>query len=425
MNERFLHYLWQHKYFYGGNLHTTSREPIQIASQGTYNTDGGPDFLNAKVKIGEIEWAGNVEIHLKASDWFKHNHQENSAYNNIVLHVVYDADTEIKRSSGEIIPTFEMKGHFDESLYHRFYQMMESDNWIACENQITDIPRITFELWLERLLIERIEERTEHINRRLEQNNFNWEQSFYESVASSFGLKVNALAFELLAKALPLSILQKHTNNLFQLEALLFGQAGMLEKSFCDEYPQKLNLEYQFLKSKYGLSPLDKTVWNFLRLRPSSFPTLRIAQLAMLISKRNSFFSSAVTTLESEDLFSVFQVGVSNYWHTHYVFDKEAKVNGHKLGTSTVQLIIINSVIPFMFMYGKYYSKESLMRKALDFHDLLPAEDNAIIREYKQLNINTATAFRTQALLQLKKRYCDNKKCLDCAIGNYLIKPMQ
>jgi len=425
MNERFLHYLWQHKYFYGGNLHTTGREPIQIASQGTYNTDGGPDFLNAKVKIGEIEWAGNVEIHLKASDWFKHNHQENGAYNNIILHVVYDADSEIKRSSGEIIPTFEMKGHFDESLYHRFYQMMESDSWIACENQITDIPRITFELWLERLLIERIEERTEQINRRLEQNNFNWEQSFYESVASSFGLKVNALAFELLAKALPLSILQKHTNNLFQLEALLFGQAGMLEESFCDEYPQKLKLEYQFLKSKYGLSPIDKTVWNFLRLRPSSFPTLRIAQLAMLISKRNSFFSSAVTTLESEDLFSVFQVGVSNYWHTHYVFDKEAKVNGQKLGTTMVQLIIINSVIPFMFMYGKYYSKESLMRKALDFHDLLPAEDNAIIREYKQLNINTATAFRTQALLQLKKRYCDNKKCLDCAIGNYLIKPMQ
>ncbi len=425
MNERFLHYLWQHKYFYGGHLHTTSKETIQIASQGIYNTDGGPDFLNAKVKIGEIEWAGNVEIHLKASDWYKHNHQENSAYNNIILHVVFDADIEIKRLSGEVIPTFEMKGHFDESLYHRFHQMMESDSWIACENQIEDVPRITFELWLERLLIERIEERSEHINRRLEQNNFNWEQSFYESIASSFGLKVNALAFELLAKSLPLSILQKHTLNVFQIEALLFGQAGMLEKIFNDDYPNKLQQEYQFLRTKYGLTPIDNAVWNFLRLRPSSFPTQRIAQLAMLISNSNSLFSSSIISMENADLFSIFQAGVSEYWHTHYLFDKEAKVNSHKLGSTMVQLIIINSVIPFMFMYGKYYGKESLMKKALDLHDLLPAEDNAIIREFKQLNINTATAFRTQSLLQLKKRYCDAKRCLDCAIGNYLIKPEQ
>ncbi len=425
MNERFLHYLWQHKYFYKSSLTTTNGETITIMSPGLYNTDGGPDFLNAKIKIGDIEWAGNVEIHINASDWYNHKHQENMAYNNIVLHVVYSADVDVSRVSGEVIPTFEIKGHFDETIYSKFDSLMEANRWIACEKQISDVPRITFELWLERLLIERVEEKSIHIDNRLQQNSFNWEQTFYESVASSFGLKVNAVPFELLAKSLPLNVLQKHTNSLFQVEALLFGQAGMLNEQFADEYPIKLQKEYLFLQTKYGLTPLDKSVWNFLRLRPSSFPTHRIAQLAMLLCNKTSLFSTVVVSLEIANMWETFQVGTSEYWQSHYLFDKEAKVKSYKLGSTMTQLILINSVAPFLFLYGKYYSKESMIKKALDLHDLLPAEDNAIIREFKRLNINTATAFRTQSLLQLKRHYCDAKRCLECAIGNSIVKPEQ
>lgn len=422
MNEQFLHYLWQHKYFFLPNLTTTSGEMLTILNTGIHNLDGGPDFLNAKLRIGELEWAGNVEIHLKASDWIKHQHQINEAYDNIILHVVYDADVQIFRKSGDGIPTFQIKGHFNEAMYDTFQEMETSNRWIACEKQISTVPRITFELWLERLLIERLEEKTTLLDVHLQQNQFDWEQSFFESVASSFGLKVNSMAFELLAKATPLSLLQKHADNLFQIEALLFGQSGLLDDSYDDDYPNLLWKEYQFLQTKYALIPIDKAVWNFLRLRPSSFPTHRIAQLAQLVYQNKSLFSKAVVSINITSLFALFQVDTSEYWHSHYLFDKKSKVNGHKLGITMVNLIVINSVIPYLFLYGKHYGKESYTKKALDLHDLLPSEDNLIIRGFKSLNINTTTAFRSQSLLQLKKKYCDHKKCLDCAIGNHLIK---
>ncbi|MEI6348816.1 MAG: DUF2851 family protein [Bacteroidota bacterium] len=423
MTEDFLHYLWKHKLFYTNDLSTTTGFPLKIISQGVLNFDSGPDFSNSRIEIDELSWAGNVEIHLKSSDWFKHKHDTDRSYNNVILHVVYEDDTNVNRRSGEAIPVLELKGRFEDSMFDRYQEMMDSNRWIPCEKLIETVPRITFELWLERLLIERIEQKTDMIQTRLTQNHFDWEQSFYESLASSFGLKVNAVAFELLAKSLPLTILQKHANNLFQIEALLFGQAGMLQKTFIDDYPNGLKKEYKFLSEKYSLSHIDDSLWNYLRLRPSSFATHRIAQFAMLIYKNSSLFSTTVLSNSIQDLFSIFQVDTSDYWHSHYLFDKEAKVKSHKLGATMVNLIVINTVIPYMFLYGKYYSKDSLVKKALDVNDLIPAEDNVVIRNFKALNINTSTAFRSQALLQLKKKYCDQKKCLHCAIGNYLVKP--
>lgn len=422
MTEDFLHFLWKHKLFYSNDLTTTTGYPIKILSPGIHNFNGGPDFSNARIVIEELSWAGNVEIHLKSSDWYKHKHHNDRAYNNVILHVVYEDDATVTRKKGEVIPVLELKGRFEESMYERYAQMVESNQWIPCEKMIADVPRITFELWLERLLIERIEQKVVAIETRLNQNHFNWEQSFFESLASSFGLKVNSLAFELLAKATPLSILLKHTNNLLQIEALLYGQAGMLDLDFKDDYPNQLKKEYDFLRTKYHLKPMDKSLWNYLRLRPSSFPTHRISQLAMLIHKNPTLFTTTILNSSVSDLFPIFQVETSEYWHTHYLFDKEAKVSSRKLGATLMNLIIINSVIPFMFLFGKYYSKEALVKKALDLHDLLPAEDNVVIRNFKQLNINTSTAFRTQALLQLKKQYCDQKRCLQCAIGNFLVK---
>lgn len=423
MTEDFLHYLWKHKRFYASNLSTAEGRPVKVNVPGIHNSDHGPDFLDARIDVGEISWAGNVEIHLKASDWYRHKHDLDGAYSNVVLHVVYENDAEVVRNSGEPIPVVELKGRFEESMFEQYQEMMDANRWIPCEKLIADVPRITLEMWLERLLVERIEQKTELITNRLTQNQFDWEQSFYEALASSFGLKVNALAFELLAKSMPLSILLKHADSLFQMEALLFGQAGMLEAGFKDDYPSKLQSEYKFLRSKYGLSPMDKSLWNYLRLRPSSFPTHRISQFAQLIHSHPNLFSTTVLDLPIHHLESIFQVETSEYWLTHYLFDKEANVSAHKAGATLMNLIIINAVIPYMFLYGKYYSKEDLMKKALDLHDLLPAEDNAIIRTFKLLNLNTATAFRTQALLQLKKHYCDPKKCLHCAIGNHLLKP--
>ncbi len=422
MTEDFLHYLWQHKLYYSNDLVLTNGEKLQIISSGVKNTDGGPDFSNARIVIGNVEWAGNIEIHINASDWKKHNHQADAAYDNVILHIVYENDLIIKRKSGEEIPTFVLKNRFNETMFERYFDFINAKRWIPCELMIKDIERFHFEMWLERMLIERLETKTNNIQKHLSQNVNNWEQTFYEQIASSFGFKVNSVAFECLAKSLPISIIGKHKNSLFQIEALLFGQAGMLNKDFKDEYPQKLKTEYQFLQKKYDLKPISYQLWKFLRLRPANFPTIRIAQLASLIHQSSGLFSKLINSNTILELKSYFNIESSEYWHHHYSFDKQSRVISHSLGETSINLIIINTIIPFMYLYGKYYDNESFTKKSLSFNDLLPAEDNVIIRNFKQLSINTSTAFRSQALLQMKKEYCDKKRCLDCAIGNLLIK---
>ena len=422
LREDFLHYVWRYKQFDFQDLKTTSGENIEVFQFGMYNTDGGPDFKNARIQIDETIWAGNVEIHIKASDWLKHEHSKNPAYNNVILHVVFEADVVINNNVGQPIPTLELNGRIPLKLKNTYLKLLHEKAWIPCANQIESVSDFTKTIWLDRLLIERLQQKTTIIAEALELNNNDWETTFYQMIARSFGLKINVEPFERLAQTLPLITLAKHKNSLFQLEALLFGQSGLLEGDFNEDYPNRLKKEYKFLSHKHNLSPLPKTIWQFLRLRPPSFPTVRMAQFAALVHQSSHLFSKVLEAENIETIEKLFEVQISDYWLTHYVFDKESKKRKKSLGKSTIQLIIINTIIPALFLYGKSKAEEKYKDKALKFLEQLPAEKNKVIDNWQSLGFKAGSAYQTQSLLQLKKHYCDKKNCLNCSIGNTIMK---
>jgi hypothetical protein len=422
LREDFLHYVWRYKQFDFQDLKTTSGENIEVFQFGMYNTDGGPDFKNARIQIDETIWAGNVEIHIKASDWLKHEHSKNPAYNNVILHVVFEADVVINNNVGQPIPTLELNGRIPLKLKNTYLKLLHEKAWIPCANQIESVSDFTKTIWLDRLLIERLQQKTTIIAEALELNNNDWETTFYQMIARSFGLKINVEPFERLAQTLPLITLAKHKNSLFQLEALLFGQSGLLEGDFNEDYPNRLKKEYKFLSHKHNLSPLPKTIWQFLRLRPPSFPTVRMAQFAALVHQSSHLFSKVLEAENIETIEKLFEVQISDYWLTHYVFDKESKKRKKSLGKSTIQLIIINTIIPALFLYGKSKGEEKYKDKALKFLEQLPAEKNKVIDNWQSLGFKADSAYQTQSLLQLKKHYCDKKNCLNCSIGNTIMK---
>lgn len=423
IKEDFLQYLWRTKQFDFKALLTYNDEPIEIIDFGELNTNAGPDFLNAKIKIGETLWAGNVEIHVKASEWIRHNHQANDAYNNVILHVVHENDQPIKRRTGEIIPCLELRKRIPADLRNQYMRLIDNENWIPCQSQFQTVSDINKAFWLDRLLVERLESRMRDLSDVLEANNNNWESSFYQRLARNFGAKINTQPFELLAQNTPILTLAKHKNDLFQLEALLFGQAGYLETDFEEAYPNRLKKEYQFLQKKYDLKPLNVSMWKFMRLRPANFPTVRIAQFAALIHQSTHLFSKVIDAKSVEEVRILFEnIEVSEYWLTHYKFDKESKPRTKKLGKSTIELFIINTIIPFLFFYGRFKGLEDYEDKALSFLEKLAPESNSIIDNWKSLKMKPKSAYQTQALLELKRKYCDEKRCLECAIGNQIMK---
>ena len=421
MNEAFLHHLWKFRLYNKQQLSTTNGESIEVLRTGQHNTDSGPDFFNAQVKIGNTTWAGNVEIHLKSSAWNSHRHSLDESYNNVILHVVYEHDKEIFTRGNNRLPTLELKGRFNPGLYQNYESLVESQRWIPCANHIGKVDEITVSGWLERMLIERLETKTGSVAESLKQNKNNWEVTFYHLLAKNFGFKTNALPFEMLAKSLLLKALAKHKNHLLQLEAMLFGQAGMLDVDFADGYPKALKKEYEFLRKKFSLSPLQSSPWKFLRLRPSNFPTLRIAQFAGLIHRQGEIFSRILESETIADLQSLFSVTVSGYWETHYSFDQPSVQKRKSLGRDAIHVILVNTVIPFLFAFGKYHSDARYMDKALLFLTMLPPENNSIISKWAETGITSENAGRTQALLQLKNEYCNRKKCLFCGVGNKII----
>jgi hypothetical protein len=421
MTEEFLHYIWKFKLF-NLNSKLVSGENLEVIDSGTHNFDSGPDFLNARIKIGDTVWAGNVEIHIRSSNWSEHGHQNDEAYNNVILHVAYVDDKPVKRKNGELIPTLELNGKFEEALYNRYQYFLNSRQWIPCEKFIHRAGRFIINNQLDRLLVERLEDKSTAILERLQFNGNNWEQTFYEFLARNFGFKVNAVPFEMTAKSLPLTYLGKHKNNLLQIEAMLFGQAGFLEEEDGDEYYVKLRKEYLFLKKKFGLIPIDRHLWRFMRMRPSNFPTIRLSQFANLIHQSSHLFSKLLETEKFPDLIPLFDVSVSTYWENHYSFGQESAKRSKNLGKTAVHLIMINTVVPFLFIYGRLKSEQKYIDRALIFLDQLPGETNAIIRKWEELGMSTRTAYSTQALLQLKNIYCNRKRCLQCSIGNELLK---
>ena len=421
MNEEFLYYLWKFRLF-KQDIKTSTDEEIRIISPGVRNCDSGPDFINARVRIGNTLWAGNVEIHVKASDWFRHRHDTDPCYDNIILHVVYDCDAYIKRRSNEIIPSFEVKECFDISLLSRYEQFISSMLWVPCENMIKDVDAQYLNIWMERLIVERLERKSEEVEKVLRDVNGDWEQAFFQLLARSFGFNVNSYPFELLAKSIPLKLLAKHCDELFQIEALLFGQAGFLNTEFKDEYPRKLKAEYNYLLKKYSLNIGDRFLWKFLRLRPSNFPTVRIAQLSKLVYNSPTLFTSILESLNLSMIFKLFDVKPSSYWDTHYRFDCGSSKKQKKIGKDALRLFIINTVVPALFYYGKLNDISMYSDRALDFLSHLKPEKNAVIKRWEKHGINPDSASQSQALLELKTQYCDHKKCLLCGVGNYLIR---
>ena len=421
MKEDFLHYIWKLKYFKTHDLTSASNEPIQIMKSGEHNTNAGPDFFNARIKIGNTLWAGNVEIHVKASDWVRHLHSQNKAYDNIILHVVYENDFEIKRKNGTVIPVLELKKYMEAEIWDKYVALQKSTQWIPCQKRIKEVDEFTINHWLDRLLIERLENKTKVIADVLKLNKNNWEETFFQFLAKNFGFKVNAVPFELLAKSLPLAYLGKHKNSLMQLEALLLGQAGFLNDIFIDDYSNELKKEYTFLKQKFNLHPIEKSLWKFMRLRPINFPTIRIAQFAGLIYKSTNLFSQIVACKTVHEVELLFKIAPSVYWQSHFIFDKSSQKQLKSIGKASIDNLIINTIVPFLFIYGAQKKNDMYKEMAIALLENIRPENNSIISKWNELGIKSDTAYTTQGLIQLKNEYCIQKKCLNCTIGNKLI----
>lgn len=418
MKENFLHYLWKFKLFYADSLITTDGKKIEVVHPGFYNTNAGPDFLNAKVKIGDTLWAGNVEIHIKSSDFFAHKHQYDNAYNNLILHVVYENDI----PSINNFFTVQVKNSFDEKLLLNFNNLVFSTQKLPCKGLLSQVPDLNFYTWLDSMFFERIEQKASQIKLSLSNNLNHLEEAFYFQLASNFGFKINQEPFELLARTLPLSILQKHKDNLFQLESLLFGTAGFLSTEFEDEYPRLLQNEYLFLKKKFSLQTLDVSHWKFLRMRPSNFPTIRIAQFAKLIASSTNLFSSLIECNNSKEVFKLMQVEANGYWLNHYRFDQISETKKKRIGVASIENIIINTIVPFLFYSGQNSSKESFLQKANSFMNMLKPENNNITRLFLQSQKKANNALESQAMIHLYKNYCSQKKCEFCSAGHFLLK---
>lgn len=420
MTEEFLHYLWRFQLL-SGRLISTTGEEIMVIKPGNYNTDEGPDFSNARVRIGSTLWAGNVEVHVRSSDWQRHGHVENMRYDNIILHVVGEDDQPVNRLSREIIPTLCVRDNIELSLLATYQELKLARRWVPCENLLPNVDTLKQHGMLDRMMAERMQRKSSGISELLESSHHSWEEVTYILVARNFGARVNAQVFEWLARSLPYCLIQRCRDQKFRLEALLFGQAGMLHDHFIDEYPRKLRQEYQFLQKKYGLIPLQDHLWNFLRLRPSSFPTLRIAQLADLLYRQSGLFSHFLSAENIGEVFSLFACQASDYWDTHYIFDRPSRSRSKSLGPEAIELVIINAVIPLIFTYGQYISRQDLKDRSMDLLRQLPGEKNAMMHKWAGLGMPVSDAWNTQALIELKENYCDKRKCLHCVIGNSIL----
>lgn len=417
-NEGLLHYAWKFKLYRSDELKTTDDERVEVIDPGVHNTNSGPDFFNAKIKIGDKLWAGNVEIHRSADEWKKHRHHTDKAYNSVILHVVENANAETLNEAGRHIPQLVLR--IPENVQKNADYLLHSAGNIPCKNQMSEIPKSLIHSWLSALSFERLERKTNDIFGHLQRFNNSWDETFYVMLCRNFGFGLNSDEFERLALSLPYSIIQKHADDIFQLEALLFGQAGILEEEIVDSYFLSLKKEYDFLRRKYSLKNLDGFLFKKLRVRPQSFPQIRIAQLAALFHTSGRLFS---TILEKED-YNIrlhFHVNASDYWQTHYSFGKETKKTAKYPGDSSLNIILINTVAPILFAYGKKTGVEKYCERAISILESMKPERNTIVIEFSESGIKPAHALDSQALIQLRKEYCDKRNCLYCRIGHKVL----
>jgi len=419
--ETLLHYVWKHQLYENRELLTEEGISFEVIDPGMYNSNAGPDFFNAKIRMEGKTWVGNIEIHTASSDWYKHRHEKDKAYNSVILHVVEIFDTaEICDTTGRLIPQWRIQ--IPERILAGYLFLLNSDASIPCIGRIREIPEIFLTDWKNALLYERMERRTNALFELLQERKNDWNEVFYITLARNFGFGINNDAFERLAKSLPLRMVLKHQNSAMQVEALFLGQAGLLEESETeDAYFLELQKEYAFLRKKYSLNPLDPHIFKSLRIRPANFPHIKIVQLAGIIRKKQGLFSNVLAFSTLEPLYSLFISETSEYWLTHYRFGKTSAKRTKNLGLSAIQLLIINTVVPVFFAYGKSKSLESYIEYALRFLESLKPESNSIITQFSRSGISVRNAGDTQALIQLKREYCEQKKCIYCRIGHQLL----
>ena len=430
--EKLLHYTWKHRLLPLKTLVTTDGREVEIIDPGLYNRlHAGPDFFNAKVKIGGTLWVGNVEIHQKASDWYLHGHHQDPRYNNVVLHVVEAADQEVVTQEGNPLPQLVLP--VPQTLKDNYEELLRTDQYPPCYRIIPSLTSLTIHAWMAALQTERLEQKTEAIKKRAEQCNGSWEDAYFVTLARNYGFGVNGDAFEQWALNVPLQAVGKHRDDLFQIEAIFMGQAGLLQQesipmryqqqALNEGYFTQLRKEYLYLAHKFSMKPMNFEPWRFLRLRPQNFPHIRIAQLANLYYERKAGLSALLECTTIDALRSLLTTHVTPYWQTHYLFGAESTKSQKTTSKTSADLLIINTAVPMLFAVGRHRQKEELCDRAFDFMEQLKAERNHIVRMWQECGLEVATAGDSQALIQLKKEYCDRKDCLRCRIGyEYLSK---
>lgn len=424
MKEEFLHYLWKYSLYDPEKLADGSGNKIYVIRPGEYNRDSGPDFFNARISVDGTIWAGNVEIHTRSSHFDNHGHQNDPAFDNVILHVVSENDRKVFNTKGEEILTAEIS--FDEALYERYLSLVNNPCLIACQDELKEIDPFLIRHWLNYLVIERLQSKSVSISRIFIETGNDWEETFYRLLTRYFGFRINTEPFEMLALALPFRLIRKHADNLFQIEALLFGAAGMLEEglfkdAISDEYYKNLIKEFRILSAKYSLKPVHGWLWKFSRLRPANFPTVRISQLAAMLSATGGLFSRVLEAKRIMQLQEVFEVTASPYWDDHFIFGRLSGNIQKNTGIQAVCLLLINAVIPVIFSYGKIRDSSDICERALSFLEELPSEMNTILTEWKEAGIDAESAFYSQSLIQLRNEYCKKRRCLECRLGSKLI----
>lgn len=428
--EQLLHYVWKHKLFPLKVLTTTDNQPIDVIDPGLHNTNAGPDFFNSKIKIGDTLWVGNIEIHDKSTDWYTHGHDKDDNYNNVILHVAGQIDSDVRTNDGKSLPQMQLV--IPDHVREHYHELLSTDSYPPCYKVIPELSRLMVHSWMAALQTERLEQKTEDIKKRVARCNGSWEDGYFVTLARNYGFGINGDAFEQWALNVPLHAIAHHRDNLFQIEAMFMGQAGLLQldtipakyqqEALDEGYFTKLRNEYLYLAHKFGLKPIDSRLWKFLRLRPQNFPHIRISQLANLYYQRQAGLSRLVESDTIAYLENLLKTNVTPYWENHYTFGSKSETNEKHLSPFSLNLLMINTAIPMLFAYGRHQSNDMLCERAFDLLEQLKAENNYIIRMWQQCGLDVKNAGDSQALIQLKKEYCDKKDCLRCRIGYEYLK---
>jgi hypothetical protein len=421
MKEEVLHYIWKQRYFELRDLRTTTGAALKILDFGIPNKDAGPDFLNAVLKIGGVKWHGHIEIHVYSSAWYLHQHHEDLNYESVILHVVWTEDQPIKIKGGHLLPCLVLKDRVADSLLSKYQKLANNKDSIPCFSFISGIEASVWRSEIQVMAVDRLERKRKRIQEALEYTQYDWETVLYQMLARNMGFYVNSEAFLDLAQRTPLSLISKYRTSLVRLEALLFGQAGLLTMQEADDYVQELLKEYNFLKHKHQLVPMRGNQWKFLRLRPANFPTIRIAQFAKILFQTHHLFSKSLALKEVGEIENMLEVQPGPYWYNHFIFGKESKDRHKKIGKRACQLILINTIAPLLYTYGHLRGQLHYKERAISFLKALPPEENSIIQHWSKLGIVAEHAWETQGLIALWNEKCKKKHCTSCAIGKTII----